>query len=131
VRIAISAAIGLSVATGAELLGIPSVAALGEGEYVALGDARRGGYYAILVGDGEMAAAPMLMTREELEAGIAGLNTPAYSSEDLKLSGVELRFPRVEVIGRLAVANRGIHARGVLEPIYLREPHITMPKPIS
>jgi tRNA threonylcarbamoyladenosine biosynthesis protein TsaB len=125
VRIAIAAAIGLSVATGAELIGIPSVVALGEGKYVALGDARRGGYYAALIDDGEMAAHPILLTREELETRLGGLHTPAYSSENLELPGVEIRYPRVDRLGRLAVAGRGIHSRGALAPIYLREPHIT------
>jgi tRNA threonylcarbamoyl adenosine modification protein YeaZ len=128
VRIAIAAAIGLSVATGAELMGIPSVVALEEGKYAALGDARRGGYYVILVSDGEMEGRPLLLSRQEVEERLAGADTPAFSSEDLKLPGVQLRFPQVERLGRLAVAGRGIHARGVLEPIYLREPHITLPK---
>ena len=78
VRIAISAAIGLSVATGAALLGIPSVAALGEGEYLALGDARRGAYYFAHVREGQMVSGPMLVTREELEGRLCGL--PVFSS---------------------------------------------------
>jgi len=126
VRIAISAAIGLSVATGAELLGIPSVAALGEGEYLALGDARRGAYYFAHVREGGMVSGPMLVTREELEGRLCGL--PLFSSEELALPGVEIKFPLADRLGRLAVEGRNIHARGTLEPIYLREPHITAPK---
>jgi len=126
VRIAIAAAIGLSVATGAELIGLPSVAALAEGEYLALGDARRGAYAFSHVRDGEMVEGPMLQTREEIDARIGRLGQlPAYTSEELGLAGVEIRFPCVERLGRLAVAGRAIAARGALEPIYLREPHIT------
>jgi tRNA threonylcarbamoyladenosine biosynthesis protein TsaB len=123
VRIAIAAAIGLSVATGAELIGLPSVAALAEGEYLALGDARRGAYAFSHVRDGEIIEGPMLQTREEIDARLGRL--PAYSSEELGLTGVEIRFPCVERLGRLAAAGRAIAARGALEPIYLREPHIT------
>jgi tRNA threonylcarbamoyl adenosine modification protein YeaZ len=130
VRIAIAAAIGLSVATGAELLGIPSVAGLAGGEYLALGDARRGAYSFAHVRDGEMLAGPMLLTREELDARLAGAPVPIYSSEELHLAGVELRFPDAERLGRLAIEGRGIQARGALEPLYLREPHITLPKPV-
>jgi tRNA A37 threonylcarbamoyladenosine modification protein TsaB len=129
VRIAISAAIGLSVATGAELLGIPSVAALEEGEYLAVGDARRAAYSFAHVRDGEMVSGPMLLTREELEGRLGAL--PVYSSEELDLPGVQIRFPQVDRLGRLAVEGRCIHSRGTLEPIYLREPHITAPKAVQ
>jgi len=125
VRIGIAAAIGISVATGAELVGIPSIAALEEGEYLALGDARRGGYSFAHVREGEMVRGPMILTREQVEQSVAGAGVPVYSSEELGIAGVELRFPQVDRIGRLGVAGRGIFARGALEPIYLREPHIT------
>jgi len=124
VRIGISAAIGLSVATGAEMLGIASVAALDEGEYLAVGDARRGAYSFAHVRDGALVSGPMLVTREELDARLGGL--PAFSSEELGLPGIEIRFPQVDRLGRLALEGRSIQARGVLEPIYLREPHITV-----
>jgi hypothetical protein len=102
------------------------VAGLEEGEYVALGDARRGAYSFAHVREGEMVSGPMLLTREEVEGRLEGL--PVFSSEELGLAGVEIRFPLVDRIGRLGIAGRSIHARGVLEPIYLREPHITVAK---
>jgi hypothetical protein len=34
----------------------------------------------------------------------------------------------VDRLGRLGVERRGTYARGTLEPLYLREPHITLPK---
>jgi tRNA threonylcarbamoyl adenosine modification protein YeaZ len=131
VRIAIAAAIGLSVATGAELIGIPSINALGEGEYLAIGDARRGGYWIASVREGELAGAPEVVLRGELEERLAQARVPVFSSEALDFPGVEIRYPRVEMLGRLGVAGRGIHARGTLEPLYLREPHITQPKTID
>jgi hypothetical protein len=70
----------------------------------------------------------MLLTREELDARLAGSRLPVYSSEELKIPGVEIKFPLVDRLGRLAIDARSIHARGTLEPIYLREPHITKPK---
>src|SRR5688572_27664606 len=47
IRIGIAAAIGLSLALGSRLLGIPSVAALEvpESNYLVIGDARRGSFY--------------------------------------------------------------------------------------
>jgi tRNA threonylcarbamoyladenosine biosynthesis protein TsaB len=131
VRIAIAAAIGLSLATGAELAGVPSVAGLAGGEYIAIGDARRGEYSFTHVREGEIVSGPMLLTREALDARLAEARLPVFSSEALGIAGVEIRFPEVDRLGRLGIAGRSIHARGVLEPIYLREPHITAPKPIE
>ena len=128
VRIAIAAAIGLSVATGAELIGIPSISALAEGEYVAIGDARRGGYWIANVRDGELAGGPEVVSREELEERLGRAQGAVFSSEALDFPGVEIRYPQVDRLGRLGVERRGTYARGTLEPLYLREPHITLPK---
>jgi tRNA threonylcarbamoyladenosine biosynthesis protein TsaB len=127
VRIAISAAIGLAVATGADLVGVPSVVTLDGGEYIALGDARRGAFAFVRVREGEIVEGPLLLAREEIEARLAGIALPVYASEELGLDGVVARYPDVARLGRLAVEGRGIVARGAIEPIYLREPHITTP----
>src|SRR5581483_4579964 len=60
VRIAIAAAIGLQLATGAELVGLPSVTAwdTGVARYVATGDARRETYYWTRIENGVCAAGP-------------------------------------------------------------------------
>jgi len=131
VRIAIAAAIGISVANGAELIGIPSIDALEEGEYLAVGDARRGGYWSAQVRDGELVSGPELVTPEELQVRLAAAVLPVYASETLGFPGIEIKYPCVDRIGRLGVAGRGIFARGALEPIYLREPHITKAKEIE
>jgi len=128
VRIAIAAAIGLSVATRAEMVGIPSIAGLDAGEYLAVGDARRGAYSFAHVREGTVLSGPMLVTREELDARLAETRLPVFSSEDLKIAMVQMRFPQAELLGMLALEGRSICARGALEPIYLREPHITVPK---
>ena len=128
VRIAIAAAIGVAVVTGAETLGIPSILGLAEGEYLAAGDARRGAFSFSHIRNGVILAGPDLFTREEIDARIAASALPVYSPEELPLARIETRFPSVEMLGRLALAGRGISASGVLEPLYLREPHITAPK---
>jgi len=125
VRIAIAAAIGLSIATGAQLLGVPSIAALDEGEYLALGDARCGGYSCTHVRAGELQSPPAILTREEIEQLLSATPLPLFSSEQLPFPGIEIRFPQVDRLARLALAGKSVHARGRLEPLYLREPHIT------
>jgi tRNA threonylcarbamoyl adenosine modification protein YeaZ len=127
VRIAIAAAIGISVATGAETVGVPSIAGLDDGEYLAVGDARRGGYWVARVREGEIVAGPEILTREGIEERLAGGGT-VYSSEEVGFAGAVPRFPDVEKIGRFGLSGRGVCARGALEPMYLREPHITKPK---
>jgi hypothetical protein len=75
-----------------------------------------------------LVSGPEVVIREELEHRLAGAQTPVFSSEALGFPGVEVRFPQVDLLGRLGADGRGIHARGTLEPLYLREPHITLPK---
>jgi len=41
---------------------------------------------------------------------------------------VESRVPEATILAQLASMNLGITQRHDLEPIYLREPHITRPK---
>lgn len=131
VRIAISAATGLALATGAELLGLPSIAALAEGEYIALGDARRSSFAYTHLRDGESLEGPLLLSAAELAEKLTGCPLPLYTSEPLEIplpAAPELRYPEAERLARLAAAGRSIVARGNLEPMYLREPHITLPK---
>jgi tRNA threonylcarbamoyl adenosine modification protein YeaZ len=131
VRIAISAAIGLSLATGAKLLGLPSFAALdvAEPQYVALGDARRETFYWSVVDEGVCREGPLLLTEAELSVRLAANQWPIFSSETLAIvPSARLAFPSAVRLAHLALAERGIVARDDLEPIYLREPHITQPK---
>lgn len=133
VRIAISAAVGLSVAAGGELLGMPSIVTLGGEEYLALGDARRESFYFARVRGGICLDGPRLMEAGELEAALQapdGSAFPRYASEALPtVAGVETRYPSASALALFASRGIGITARGVLEPIYLREPYITQPKP--
>jgi len=129
-RIAISAAIGLSVAMGSALVGLPSIVALEDGDYIAVGDARRETFYFALVRAGECVEGPQLMTREELLGKLqktSGL--PVFASEVVSAApDAVLRYPSAVRLVHLAAENRSIIARGNLEPIYLRPPHITQPK---
>jgi tRNA threonylcarbamoyladenosine biosynthesis protein TsaB len=133
VRISIAAALGLQLAHDAELVGLPSVAALSaeHGEYVAIGDARRETFYFTRVQDGICTDGPRLCTESELrETLILFPGRPVFASVALPaFPEAQIVQPSAAVLGRLAAGQRGITARGDLEPIYLREPHITRPKP--
>ena len=132
VRIGIAAAIGLSIATGASLVGIPSVAALARGKYLALGDARRDTFYFAQLDDGQCLEGPVLLTADALAEKLATFppEWQRIASEPVPgISGLTLRYPSATRLGQLAMDGVSIVARDHLEPIYLREPHITTPKP--
>jgi tRNA threonylcarbamoyladenosine biosynthesis protein TsaB len=133
IRISIAAALGLQLAHQAELVGLPSVAALPvEGnEYLAIGDARRETFYFTLVREGVCIDGPRLMTEDELRDSLGrSPHLPVCASTALDgFPDARIVHPSAAILGRLAAADVGITARGDLEPIYLREPHITRPKP--
>lgn len=132
VRIAIASATGLRTAVGAKLGGIASICALDveERDYCVIGDARRQSLYLARVSDGRLIEGPTLMSPHELRTKITEATMPVYSSE--KLPQFPQAKPAYPVARRLAELARLQSAKlddtRPLEPIYLREPHITTPK---
>jgi tRNA threonylcarbamoyl adenosine modification protein YeaZ len=130
VRIAIATALGLRSATKAKLAGIPSICALEveTADYCVIGDARRQTFFFARIEGGTMTEGPILKTAEELEARIEELRMPLFASESLPQFPVAtLAYPsagRLVEIARLRPDDIDV----VLEPIYLREPHITVAK---
>lgn len=133
VRIAIATAMGMSMATGAKLVGIPSVAAweCDADHHLAIGDARRDTFYFTKVERGICTEGPLLTDAAGLLAHVAQFpDWPVLSAEPLALvPHAKIALPRALTLARLAAQGRGICAEGDLEPLYLREPHITLPKP--
>jgi tRNA threonylcarbamoyladenosine biosynthesis protein TsaB len=132
VRIAIATAIGLGLATDAELVGIPSVAALEAGavDYLAVGDARRETYYYTRVMDGVCVEGPLLVDEAGLRGRVSG-GLPVFAGAPLAIvPRAVVALPRASRLALLAAAGRGIAMRDDLEPLYLREPHITTAKAV-
>jgi tRNA threonylcarbamoyladenosine biosynthesis protein TsaB len=132
IRIAIAASLGLQLATAAKLLGLPSVAALEvpASEYLAIGDARRDTFYFTHVVNGLCQEGPLLATNSELSARLASHpDLPIFATEEVPgFPQPKIALPSAVILAQLAAQNRGIVAIDTLEPIYLREPHITRPK---
>lgn len=132
VRIAIATAIGLRTAAGARLVGIPSICALDIAvrDYGVIGDARRQSFFFARVSNGRVSEGPVLMSAAELKARIEAETTPVYASEQLpQFSLAQLAYPAAGRLGEIArVQATEIDDTRSLEPIYLREPHITVPK---
>src|SRR5881409_2698982 len=132
-RIAISAAIGLQLSSGARLIGFPSICAMecDTHEYCTIGDARRKSFFFARVRDRALADGPTLYSEAEMKKKLDKTESaiPIFCSESLpQFQRAVIRYPSAVVLGRLAQeAGRGFFLPP-LEPIYLREPHITMPK---
>lgn len=132
-RIAISAAIGMKLSCDARLIGWPSICAMESGaqEYCVIGDARRNSFFFCRILRNEVVEGPTLFSDPDLKMKLQSLDPamPVFSSELLpRFDRPELCFPWALVLARLAQAARHSFSSPPLEPIYLREPHITIPK---
>ena len=133
-RIAISAAIGLQLSSGARLIGFPSVCAMecDAHEYCVIGDARRQSFFFARIRGQELVERPTLYSESEMKTKLDTLEPamPMFASELLpQFDRAVVRYPSALVLARVAQqAQRSFHFPP-LEPIYLREPHITMLKP--
>lgn len=133
VRQAIAAAVGLSVATGAALHGIPSPVALETDapSFHAVGDGRRGAFYYTAVENGlPLRHGPVLLVdRAALDAQIA--QNPAWpvlaveTAADLLPPGA---LPTWPLARRLMGLPPSVRMAPPLEPIYLRPVAFTLPK---
>jgi hypothetical protein len=81
--------------------------------------------------DRNLAAGPTLMTEAELREKLAKIDKTMsiFTTEKLpQFERAELRYPAARVLARLATDSNREFAQPPLEPTYLREPHITIPK---
>jgi tRNA threonylcarbamoyl adenosine modification protein YeaZ len=132
-RIAISTAVGLQLSSGARLTGLPSICAIecNTHEYCAIGDARRKSFFFARIRGQELVEGPMLFSQSDLQAKLESLEPgiPIFSSEPLpQFERAVIRYPAALVLARLARVPHRSFSLPPLEPIYLREPHITFPK---
>jgi tRNA A37 threonylcarbamoyladenosine modification protein TsaB len=96
IRIAISAAIGLQQATGARLVGLPSICAFEAVEYCVIGDARRNSFFFAHVRANDLIEGPTLLSEAELRTKLDKLesNMSIFCSEQLpQFERVIVRYP--------------------------------------
>jgi tRNA threonylcarbamoyladenosine biosynthesis protein TsaB len=132
-RIAISAAIGLQVSFGAALIGLPSISAMecDVHQYCAIGDARRKSFFFARIRANDLTEGPTLFSEFELKSKLdtSEIEMPVFTSDLLpQFERAVVRFPSALVLARLAREGQSSFSLPPLEPIYLREPHTTMPK---
>jgi tRNA threonylcarbamoyladenosine biosynthesis protein TsaB len=129
-RIAISAGIGLQVSSGARLIGFPSIAAMQcDGhEYCVIGDARRNSFFFSRIRSNNVIEGPVLFSESELTPRLNAVEKemPVFTSDLLpQFERAVVAFPSAMVLARLAREPQRNFCLPLLEPIYLREPHIT------
>ena len=132
-RIAISAAIGVQLSSDARLIGYSSICAMecDAQEYCVIGDARRKSFFFARIRNNDLIEGPTLFSEVELQTRLESLDpvTPVFSSELLpQFHRHAIGFPSALILARLAKESRRSFCLPPLEPLYLREPHITIPK---
>ena len=132
-RIAISAAIGLHVSFGADLIGFPSISAMERDahEYCVIGDARRKSFFFARIRANSLVEGPTLFSESELKTKLDAIEiaVPVFTSDSLpQFERAEVCFPSALTLARLAREPQRSFSLPPLEPIYLCEPRITMPK---
>ena len=130
-RIAISAAIGLQAASKARLLGLPSICAVENADYCVIGDARRQSFFFARIRKQELVEGPSLFSEAGLRSKLDGLqdDVPIFCSDSLpQFPLAVIGYPSAELLARLAHDSNRNFKLPPLEPIYLREPHITLSK---
>ncbi|MFN2477006.1 MAG: tRNA (adenosine(37)-N6)-threonylcarbamoyltransferase complex dimerization subunit type 1 TsaB [Chthoniobacterales bacterium] len=133
-RIAIAAALGLRLANQAELIGIASVRAIDTdaSDYVLIGDARRNSFYFARVHQRRCVEGPLLCTKEQLRERLAASDLPMFCTEPIDGFGpVAVAYPSASVLAQIAATEEVSITTAPLEPIYLRDAHITQPKAVS
>ena len=96
-----------------------------------IGDARRNSVFYARVCDRNLAEGPTLMSEAELSEKLDKFDRKMsiFATEKPSQFGrAELRHPSAKLLARLASDSKRNFAQPPLEPMYLREPHITTPK---
>jgi len=84
VRIAIATAAGLKAATNARLVGLPSICAIDQSEYLFVGDARRSSFFFAHVVRGRCVEGPKLASEAEIRAKLQAFQRlPAIATQSL------------------------------------------------
>jgi tRNA A37 threonylcarbamoyladenosine modification protein TsaB len=96
-----------------------------------IGDARRKSFFFARVRDNNLLEGPALMSEAELRENLDKVDSKMsiFAIENLpQFERAEIRYPSAKILAQLASDSNRNFAQPPLEPIYLREPHITLPK---
>jgi tRNA threonylcarbamoyladenosine biosynthesis protein TsaB len=138
IRAAVAVCWGFAAARGIPLEGVSSLPAIAPGEFIAAGDARQGRFYFARVKDGTFLEPPVLLDASSIERRCAAWpDLRVFCPSDLSgiIPRAEVATPRAGLLAGLAGTNHGPPAGlnaglpAMPEPLYLKPPHITKPRP--
>ena len=120
---------GIATARKIPVVGISSILGLDDGDYFAVGDARRQQYFLAQVRRGTFFTQPSLLAREQVEAELQkASHLPIFAAAPIEfLPDVILRTPSAAKLGALAAD----WAPNDPEPLYLKAAHITTSKRVN
>lgn len=138
VRVGIAAAIGVSLARGVPVIGMPSICALAHTEglerYAVCGDARRGAWWWAEMEGGTLTQPPVTGTPEETSARAARWSGRIFTVDAASppMCDATVTWPKAELLaaaaGRLPEPAVARLATVAPEPIYLTSPFVTVSK---
>ena len=132
-RSSIAAAQGLASSCKIELIGLSSILGLEAGatECWVVGDARGGQYWLAALSYDQLLEKPFLLAPADLPNHLKRYpHFPLVASQELPLLpasiNVTIQTPNATILARLG---KDATPSASLEPLYLKPPHITMPRP--
>jgi tRNA threonylcarbamoyl adenosine modification protein YeaZ len=128
-RIAVAAAIGLELSSGAQVYRLPSISAMSDdSDFAVIGDAKRASFFFARIIQHKITGEIELLSQDRMSRFIREITVPIYTADNLpQFSQARVRYPRAELLCSLALSDENL-AHIPLEPIYLRPPHITSPR---
>jgi tRNA threonylcarbamoyl adenosine modification protein YeaZ len=129
IRSAVAAAWGFAQTRRAKLTGVSSLLALAAFEYLAVGDARQGHYYFAHVSEGRFLTIPCLLDASALIARTRQFpHLPVHVPTPLEILPEAIpATPSATLLASFASSHPA--TMNIPEPIYLKPPHITQPRP--
>jgi len=135
VRIGLAAADGLALGYGTRMVSLSSLLALSDADdFDVVGDARRGSFYLASIRKGRMVGPPELLPIDSLEKRLESLCQLVLTADETPLHpALTPATPHAIRLGRRWLALEESERQQLMqvpcEPIYLRPPQVTTPKP--
>jgi len=125
IRVAVATVLGLRVGLGCPAFGCPSVLAYRAATYYVVGDARRDSVFLASIEENRLVRVPELRSMEEFRMALPELRTrPVFAVGPIPgVVDLPIVRPRAEYL-----LSRRDSFQPSLEPLYLKEPHITRGK---
>jgi tRNA threonylcarbamoyladenosine biosynthesis protein TsaB len=139
-RVGIAVAQGLAIAHCAQLIGLPSILATpmarAEPRCRAIGDARRGDWWWYEIHQGTCSPSPQMGSKEDL-LEVLNDSIPTSSLEPIPDDALGIKvaqeIPSSGMLWQawqaLSAEQRDLWSKQIVQPVYLKPPHITQAKP--